>query len=345
MDLNQIDQTIEQKIAHFMNLISEQTNSDLNAQSFSRYKSWEWCYKYFQDHHDLTDFSNDEKESIIDTMALHLAFYLASWGMYRGSSFLLQRDYKAHIPAVKYILAIDEDSEGNLNQDLEKYGILWGFDPLSDDECNKAYKKLFGTDGEKGIYWKVKESYGKNCNDGTDETSQNEDKFADSEGSASETLVTKILLGTFGCLPAFDRYLKSGISIYNDKYNSKKSNNWLDKSIECKNNKNLFIKLCELYNNHIKDNAIVLENYPSLENYPPMKKVDMYFWEIGYEVDIQKQLKKAIADIESNDKRSRKKINHLYSLLSKMKVDGFDSIDQSKILEKINDFANKYQCL
>ena len=76
-----------------------------------------------------------------------------------------------------------------------------------------------------------------------------------------------------------------------------------------------------------------------------MKKVDMYFWEIGYEVDIKKQLKMAIDDIESNDKRSRKKINHLYSLLSKMKVDGFDSIDQSKKLEKIEDFAKHYQCL
>jgi len=36
-------------------------------------------------------------------LALHLGFYLASWGMYRGSTGLLQKDYQIHIEAVSII--------------------------------------------------------------------------------------------------------------------------------------------------------------------------------------------------------------------------------------------------
>lgn len=60
-----------------------------------RYLSWEHCYVAFT-----------KSENSIDYLALHLAFYLASWGMYRGSTDLLQKDYKVHIGIVKYIKPI-----------------------------------------------------------------------------------------------------------------------------------------------------------------------------------------------------------------------------------------------
>lgn len=47
--------------------------------------------------HDLSD-------EDYDYLALHLSFYLASWGMYRGSSMLLSTDYKIHIPIVKELM-------------------------------------------------------------------------------------------------------------------------------------------------------------------------------------------------------------------------------------------------
>lgn len=71
----------------------EQNMSDPHG----RYLSWEHCYKVFLENRDAND------EQAINHLALHLAFYLASWGMYRGSSFLLQKDYKVHIPVVKII--------------------------------------------------------------------------------------------------------------------------------------------------------------------------------------------------------------------------------------------------
>jgi hypothetical protein len=57
---------------------------------YHRYLSWEHCYQYFQEQ-SQTGILRDR-----DTAALHLGFYLASWGMYRESSFLLQRDYRVH---------------------------------------------------------------------------------------------------------------------------------------------------------------------------------------------------------------------------------------------------------
>ena len=40
-----------------------------------------------------------------DEAAIQLAFYLASWGMYRGSSFLLQRAYSVHLGVIEHLAA------------------------------------------------------------------------------------------------------------------------------------------------------------------------------------------------------------------------------------------------
>lgn len=73
----------------------------------SRNKSWIHCHNAFCENRNITT------DTTLDYLSLQLAFYLASWGMYRGSSFLLQKDYKVHIPIIKII------------QD-EKYNPLWG---------------------------------------------------------------------------------------------------------------------------------------------------------------------------------------------------------------------------
>ncbi len=70
-----------------------------------RYRSWEHCYKYFSS----TNFSSPNKEFKKKIACLHLGFYLASWGMYRGSSFLLQKDYLVHMPAVELIIKRKND--------------------------------------------------------------------------------------------------------------------------------------------------------------------------------------------------------------------------------------------
>lgn len=68
----------------------------------ARFRSWEHCYKSFYD-------ARKNNNQDYDYLSLQLAFYLASWGMYRGSSFLLQKDYKVHIPVVKKIMKNEYD--------------------------------------------------------------------------------------------------------------------------------------------------------------------------------------------------------------------------------------------
>ena len=63
-----------------------------------RARSWEHCYSYFQQQ----PFAG---EGGIDLGCLHLAFYLASWGMVRRSSKLLQKDYRVHLPVVRELLS------------------------------------------------------------------------------------------------------------------------------------------------------------------------------------------------------------------------------------------------
>ena len=74
------------------------------ADPHHRYRSWEHCYQFFR---------SRTREALVaekDAAALQLGFYLASWGMYRGSSFLLQRAYTVHRGVVER-LASSEFSE------------------------------------------------------------------------------------------------------------------------------------------------------------------------------------------------------------------------------------------
>ena len=149
--------------------------NDLKVDENGRYRSWEHCYSHFIK-------ARGSQEIDYDYLSLQLAFYLASWGMYRGSSFLLQKDYKVHIPVVKELLN-------------EKYDVLAGIDCIGfkDDSNQKLLQDInsFLEQYYDKIRHKVKEQELKN--------------------QLSFTLITKILMGTLGCVPAYDRYFIAGI--------------------------------------------------------------------------------------------------------------------------------------
>lgn len=264
-------ESISQKIDRFYSLIRDYQE----GAPYTRYKSWEWCHQVFLKRKD------DLSEENIDFLSLHLAFYLASWGMYRGSSYLLKRDYKAHKAAVREILNSD-------------YHLLWDYIP-TENNIEEANNLLFNS--ETGIYWKVKNSY-------KGYESENIDK---NEDESSDTLTTKILMGTFGCIPAFDSFLKTGIGCYNENHEGKKTKvrgYKLTKSIE-KSNKQVATESFKALA------ALVLENpkvftISSDFYYPPMKCLDMYFWEVGYEIEIAKSL------IKPDSSLSIKTKNELY---------------------------------
>jgi hypothetical protein len=122
-----------------------------------RYASFDYCFNHF------SDFRHSGAD--IEKSCLALGFYLASWGMYRGKSFMLQTSAKHLLPTVEYIHSLDKS--------------YWKIDVNSYNTNNievllEVYEKLRST---------------LKC-----------------KNSAHLTLVTKIMLGVFGNVPAYDRY-------------------------------------------------------------------------------------------------------------------------------------------
>lgn len=71
-----------------------------------RYSSFDYCFNYFQGFSNKKDIA---KRKNIELSCLHLGFYLASWGMLRGSSFLLQKSLKHYVPLLKWIAKQDNE--------------------------------------------------------------------------------------------------------------------------------------------------------------------------------------------------------------------------------------------
>lgn len=218
--------------------------NELKQDPNGRYRSWEYCYKVFHD-------ARKSKDVDADYLSLQLAFYLASWGMYRGSSFLLQKDYKIHIPVVEELLK-------------DKYDPLFGIQCV---ELRKESNQVLLNEISKWM-----ETYYESVRKTVKET--------DVKNKVSSTLITKVLMGTFGCVPAYDRYFIDGVK---------------DQKVSTGNyNLSSLLKLVDFYE----------ENYSELEQarskmevcglpYPQMKVLDMGFWQIGFDKDLNKGLSKA----------------------------------------------------
>lgn len=294
-------ETPNEKLKRFYSLIDGKEDGAPNT----RYKSWEYCHERFYKQHQKLVENPDCKlsESEIDYLSLNLAFYLASWGMYRGSSYLLQRDYKAHYKAVNILME-------------PQYNCLWRLNPCDPQFSIKdVKKKIFGSSKPKkldnlpedaGLYWRIKGSYIEDSSTKKNGNSKKDD--------ASETLTTKIILGTVACLPAFDRFLKSGIDVLKDSSSNLQCKNISTKNIEAYNGK-VFPELCEF----VKNNCDEFNFNATNPLYPPMKCLDMFLWEIGFEMDIYN------AYNTKKQKLSKSKKN---GLESKMHDLGFNTMDE-----------------
>ena len=256
----------------------------LTTQINGRYASWEHCYVFFKDF-----FKSENKD--LDAAALNLAFYLASWGMYRGSSFLLQHDYKIHKDLIENIIDKEKISDDKIkyllnDKDYNKenwntiYNLIKNYGAKIELCNDKENNDCDNCDNE------CKCDNNENCGMIVKAYSKYAKKYADK--LPSDTLVTKILMGIFGCIPAYDRYFKKGVAIYNkfcvkdkDKIGGLNPKgyeslwNFYENKIKIKNNIKTSLKCSEYKNN---------KKY----KYPPMKLVDSYFWQIGYDADMGK---------------------------------------------------------
>ena len=218
--------------------------NNLKAGENGRYRSWEHCYSYFIK-------GRSSKEIDYDYLSLQLAFYLASWGMYRGSSFLLQKDYKVHIPVVKELLS-------------KKYDALAGIECI--DFRKESNQRLL-----QDIDLFLEQYYDK---------IRREVKAQELKNQLSFTLITKILMGTLGCVPAYDRYFIAGIKnqkVATGNYNLK-----------------FIMQLVDFYEKN-SDRLELVREKMEVEGmpYPQMKVIDMGFWQVGLELDTSKGIKTA----------------------------------------------------
>ncbi len=184
-----------------------------------RYKSWEHCFDYFG------------KIDDVDTASLHLAFYLASWGMYRGSSYLLWKDYKIFKPIV---------------------GLM----------KNYAHLRKFTLSGSESEIEDILEIKSKLAQAIVEVAGLGNGK------QPTDTLLSKIILGTLGCVPAYDRLVRAGL-----KSCGLKRFSFTKKSL---------LEIIEFGKEHLED--IIKIKMITKENgveYTDMKILDMYFWEVG----------------------------------------------------------------
>lgn len=236
IQINNIDGVLEYNLPIEMAIESiKEYYSETVRDHNGRYMSWRHCYNAFSEN----KYCQDERTK--DYLCLHLAFYLASWGMYRGSSFLLQKDYKIHMPIVEIILRTE-------------YKSLWG---ISAEELIREDNLRLLDDVSKWIH----NAY-----------AEQQPSFESRPNNATETLVTKILLGTLGCVPAYDRYYLQTLKKYK-----------ITRGVYCKKS----VKdVAEYYiaNKEIFE-PLRLEINKSGTVYPQMKMMDMCMWQIAYNED------------------------------------------------------------
>jgi hypothetical protein len=154
-----------------------------------RYASFDYCYNYFREfarpsqgsRRGLNDLKSPEH---LQTSCLHLAAYLSSYGMYRASSPLLQASMAALVPVVE-CLAVSNAALWQLDVDDyndETIGLILESVQKLRKETSRALQGL-------------------------------RKKKAKTPFRASDTLVTKIMMGTMGCVPAFDTYFMGTLGV------------------------------------------------------------------------------------------------------------------------------------
>ena len=153
--------------------ISANIRSYLNDRSpVKRYSSFDYCFNYFSDFYERDNIEAIADPTNVQLSCLQLGFYLASWGMFRGKAFLLQKSAKHYEPLISVIAEMPK--------------VCWkiDLDAYSDKTISlllEIYKHISGSLGEDDEY-------------------------------ASTTLVTKIMLGVFGNVPALDDNFCKGFS-------------------------------------------------------------------------------------------------------------------------------------
>jgi hypothetical protein len=221
-----METSISSLIEHYI----KSASSDLHH----RYHSWDYCRQAFS------------SVLLNEYNSLQLGFYLASWGMYRGSSGLLQKNHKIHEgPAKIYYSGRFDHLKCSSSLEITEIEIPAIVDLR--DTIKTYYRE---------IQFK---------------RANNEFKSI----SATDTLMSKIILGTFGCVPAYDEFLIRGL-----KENGIKKRKFDDLGL-----KEVFY-FYRQNQKEIETNSVLIQKRTG-RHYPIMKIIDMYFWQLGYDLYLE----------------------------------------------------------
>lgn len=134
-----------------------------------RYTSFDYCFNYFQSFREAQNTAALASHEHLTSSCMYLGFYLASWGMYRGSADLLQKSARQLAPFIRLIANAD--------------AIQWEIDAHCYTEEN--IQQLLHM--RSALY----QAY----------------------PSMTDILASKIMLGVFGNVPAFDTNFKKGFQV------------------------------------------------------------------------------------------------------------------------------------
>lgn len=199
---------------------------------FGRYQSWNIIFEDFTGGFEAflaiaeglyIEGEDKINDFFYDDYARSLALYLASWGMMRGSSELLKSyNYRIHLGAMEIILP-------SLNN-LKNY-------PQSTKDIYEYVN----------VVWDMLESL--------------KEYYEKYDVSATDTLLTKILLGVSAATPAYDQYFKKFLQ----------SNNLTQKL-----GKKSLIEIWEFWFSIKNEIDVQLK-----KEFPPMKLIDMIGFQFG----------------------------------------------------------------
>lgn len=189
------------------------------------------CHVDLSFEHCYTFFHNNhDKEAQRNSMTAHLYAYLANWGMLRNS-FLAKRDYLLSRPVIDILCK-------------PEYTELLSIDPFSNNN-DAQIDLILSVKNEICDYYK-----------------------SVSNRPASDTLVTKILLATFGCTPAYDIHVKKALKGYDIRQTFNKES-LQEVFAFAKDNRDAILAQSD-----------IIKSKRGME-YPVMKIVDSYLWKIG----------------------------------------------------------------
>ena len=219
---------------------------DMTATPYSIDYSWERCHGAFlKIKNKYNDPKTDMTTDDMDFLCLSLGWYLASWGMLRNS-FLNEYSHEIHKDAIQLIYDHRWDS-------------LWDIDYAALTQAQAECIQTLATELE--------------------DTYKRIHHFERDDYQLTDTLKTKILLGTIACVPAYDRFFVCALR------------HSLDKTNLCAES---LLELREVYITYRNEFAS-MQAHCNHGNYPSAKLLDMCFFKYGVELSkIEEEFKKII---------------------------------------------------